>query len=114
MKLSIVMPVYNEGPTIAAMLDKVRQVRLIGDIEKELVVVNDASGDNSEESILEYKRSHPDAPISYVKHDVNMGKGAAIHTGIRQATGDFLVVQDADLEYDPPEFHLSSSRSSTV
>ncbi len=106
MKLSIVMPVYNEGPTIAAMLDKVRQVRLIGDIEKELVVVNDASGDNSEESILEYKRSHPDAPISYVKHDVNMGKGAAIHTGIRQATGDFLVVQDADLEYDPQEFNL--------
>jgi len=106
MKLSIIMPVYNEGPFVAEMLEKIREVRLAGDIEKELIVVNDASRDNTEEAILEYRRSHPEVPISYARHEKNMGKGAAIHTGIRKATGDFLIIQDADLEYDPREFNL--------
>jgi len=106
MKLSIIMPVYNEGPFVADMLEKIREVRLAGDIEKELIVVNDASRDNTEEAILEYRRSHPEVPISYTRHEKNMGKGAAIHTGIRKATGDFLIIQDADLEYDPREFNL--------
>jgi glycosyltransferase involved in cell wall biosynthesis len=106
MKLSIIVPAYNEGPTIADICEKVRQVRLIGDIEKEVVVVNDASTDNTEEAVLRYKGEHPDLTILYLKHEVNRGKGAALRTGIRGATGDYLIVQDADLEYDPQEFNL--------
>lgn len=106
MKLSIIVPAYNEGPTIGDICEKVRQVRLVGDVEKEVVVVNDASSDNTEEAVLEYRDRHPDLPILYLKHEINRGKGAALHTGIRGATGDYLIVQDADLEYDPQEFNL--------
>ncbi len=106
MKLSIIVPAYNEGPTIGDICEKVRQVRLVGDVEKEVVVVNDASSDNTEEAVLEYRDRHPDLPILYLKHEINKGKGAALHTGIRGATGDYLIVQDADLEYDPQEFNL--------
>ena len=106
MKLSILVPAYNEGPTIADICEKVRQVRLIEGIEKEVVIVNDASSDNTEEAVFAYRDEHPDLPILYLKHEQNMGKGAALHTGIRGATGDYLVVQDADLEYDPREFNL--------
>lgn len=106
MKLSILVPAYNEGPTIADICEKVRQVRLIEGIEKEVVIVNDASSDNTEQAVFAYRDKHPDLPILYLKHEQNMGKGAALHTGIRGATGDYLVVQDADLEYDPQEFNL--------
>jgi glycosyltransferase involved in cell wall biosynthesis len=106
MKLSIIIPAYNEGPTIGGICEKVRQVRLIGDVEKEVIVVNDASSDNTEEAVLAYRDGHPDLPIIYLKHGTNKGKGAALHTGIRGATGDYLIVQDADLEYDPQEFNL--------
>ena len=106
MKLSIIVPAYNEEPTIAHICEKVRQVRLIDNIEKEVVVVNDASTDNTEEAVLRYRDGHPDLPILYLKHEINRGKGAALHTGIRGATGDYLIVQDADLEYDPNEFNL--------
>ncbi|XZF13020.1 glycosyltransferase family 2 protein [Chitinophagaceae bacterium MMS25-I14] len=104
--LSIVIPAYNEGPTIHHILDKVKTVQLIGDIRKEVIIVNDCSKDNTEESILAYKNNNPDMPITYYKHEVNQGKGAALHTGIRKATGDFVIVQDADLEYDPNEYNL--------
>ena len=106
MKLSIIIPAYNEGPTIGNICERVRRVRLIADVEKEVVVVNDASSDNTEEALFRYRESHPDLPVSYLKHDVNRGKGAALRTGIRGATGDFIVVQDADLEYDPEEYNL--------
>ena len=106
MKLSIIIPAYNEGPTIGSICEKVRQVILIGGIEKEVVIVNDASSDNTEEAIFEYRARHPDLPVLYLKHETNKGKGAALHTGIRGATGDYLIVQDADLEYDPQEFNL--------
>jgi len=105
-KLSIIIPAYNEGPTIGNICERVRRVRLIADVEKEVVVVNDASSDNTEEALFRYRESHPDLPVSYLKHDVNRGKGAALRTGIRGATGDFIVVQDADLEYDPEEYNL--------
>lgn len=106
MKLSIIVPAYNEGPTIGHICEKLRQVRLICDVEKEVIVVNDASSDNTEQAVLDYRDAHPDLPIIYSKHGTNRGKGAALHTGIREATGDYVVVQDADLEYDPNEFNL--------
>lgn len=104
--LSIVIPAYNEGPTIHHILNKVKAVVLKGDILKEVIIVNDCSKDNTEEAILAYKAANPDLPISYYKHEVNQGKGAALHTGIQKATGDYVIIQDADLEYDPNEYNV--------
>lgn len=104
--LSIVIPAYNEGPTIHRILDKVKAVELDGGLQKEVIIVNDCSKDNTEESILAYKSANPDLPISYYKHPVNQGKGAALHTGIKMATGDYVIIQDADLEYDPEEYNI--------
>jgi len=105
-KLSIVIPAYNEGPTIHRILDRVKAVTLINDIEKEVIIVNDCSKDSTEESILQYKNNNLDLNIQYFAHEVNMGKGAALHTGISKATGEFLIIQDADLEYDPEEYNI--------
>jgi glycosyltransferase involved in cell wall biosynthesis len=105
-KLSIVIPAYNEGPTIHKILDKVKAVELIGDLEKELIIVNDCSKDNTEEAIHKYMSQNPGLNIQYYKHEVNKGKGAALHTGIKKATGDYLIIQDADLEYDPEEYNI--------
>ena len=105
-KLSIIVPAFNEGRTIHLILDRVAEVRLIGDIEKELILVNDCSTDNTEEVLQEYIKLHPQLNIQYFKHEVNKGKGAAIHTGIQRSTGQYLIIQDADLEYDPEEFNL--------
>ncbi len=104
--LSIVIPAYNEGPTIHRILNKVKAVKLTDDMKKEVIIVNDCSKDNTEESILAYKAANPDLPISYYKHEVNQGKGAALHTGIKKATGDYVIIQDADLEYDPEEYNI--------
>lgn len=106
MILSIIVPAYNEGSTICNVCEKIRQVHLIADIEKEVVLINDASSDNTEEAVFQYRERHPDLPIRYYKHTVNRGKGAAVHTGIQGATGDFVIVQDADLEYNPQEYNL--------
>ncbi|MGN6567614.1 MAG: glycosyltransferase family 2 protein [Flavipsychrobacter sp.] len=105
-KLSIVIPAYNEGPTIHHILNKVKAVKLVNDIEKEVIIVNDCSKDDTEASIMAYQAANPDLPITYYKHEVNQGKGAALHTGIRNATGDYVIIQDADLEYDPEEYNL--------
>jgi len=105
-KLSILIPVYNEGPTIHLILNRIKEVRLINNIQKELILVNDCSTDNTEESIQKYIRENPDMDIRYYKHEKNQGKGAAIHTSIPKATGDYSIIQDADLEYDPEEFNL--------
>jgi len=106
MVLSIIIPAYNEGRTIHQILDKVKEVVLIGNLSKEVVIVNDCSKDNTEEAIKDYIQKSPDLKISYFKHEVNKGKGAAIHTGIKEAIGDYIIVQDADLEYDPNEFNI--------
>lgn len=104
--LSIIIPAYNEGRTIHRILDKVKAVVLNGGMQKEVVIVNDCSKDNTEEAILAYKSANPELPIAYYKHEVNQGKGAALHTGIKYATGDYVIIQDADLEYDPEEYNI--------
>jgi glycosyltransferase involved in cell wall biosynthesis len=105
-KLSIIIPAYNEAKTIHLILNKIKDVELQNQIEKEIIIVNDCSTDDTEEVIHNYLKLHSSLKISYYKHDVNKGKGAALHTGIQKATGDFLIIQDADLEYDPQEYNL--------
>ena len=103
--LSIVMPAYNEGLTIHRILDRIKAVDLADGLQKEVVIVNDCSTDNTEEVILAYVAGNVDLPIRYCKHAMNQGKGAALQTGLDHATGDYVIVQDADLEYDPNEYN---------
>ena len=105
-KLSIIIPAYNEGRTIHFILDKIKKVQLTNGIEKEIIIVNDCSSDNTEEDITKYINSNLDLNIQYLKHEVNKGKGAALHTGIQNASGEFIIIQDADLEYNPEEYNL--------
>jgi glycosyltransferase involved in cell wall biosynthesis len=105
-KLSIVIPVYNEGKTVHLILNKIRKVQLLNSIDKEIIIVNDCSTDDTEESVKRYIEENALLNIRYFKHEVNKGKGAALHTGISKATGEYLVIQDADLEYDPEEYNL--------
>lgn len=106
MILSIVIPAYNEAKTIHLILNKVKEVQLPLSIEKEIIIVNDFSTDNTEDAIIKYKVSNSDLNIQYYKHEINKGKGAALHTGIREAKGDYIIIQDADLEYDPEEYNI--------
>ncbi len=106
MKLSIVIPAYNEAKTIHLILDKVKAVQLLNNIEKQIIIVNDCSTDETEQAIMRYQAENTDVAISYFIHEVNSGKGAAIHTGIKKATGDLVIIQDADLEYDPEEYNI--------
>ena len=105
-KLSIVMPAYNESKTISITLRKVLEVNLISDFIKEIVVVNDCSDDDTEMAVKECMSANAHADIKYLRHSTNQGKGAAIHTGIAYATGDYIIIQDADLEYHPEEYNI--------
>jgi len=105
-KLSILIPAFNEEATLYSILEKLNQLTLENGIQKELVIVNDASTDRTEDVYLEFIRDHKDIEVKYFRQEVNQGKGAAIHRAISEATGEYLVVQDADLEYDPEEFNV--------
>ncbi len=105
-KLSIIIPVYNEESTIYKLLSSLKEVNLMCDITKEIVIINDDSTDGSEAEIERFQSENKDLAISYFKQPKNQGKGAALHKGIKMASGEYLIVQDADLEYDPNEFNI--------
>lgn len=103
--LSVIIPAYNEEATIIRVIESVRSVVLVGGINKEIIVVNDCSRDATRRVVEQFLNDNPGTGIRLLNHEVNKGKGAALHTGIKHATGDFVIVQDADLEYDPREFN---------
>lgn len=105
MKLSILIPVYNEEEFVQEILRRISQVGLVQQFEKEVILVNDCSTDKTKSKIQNYIQSNPNLIIHYHEHEVNKGKGCAIRTGISKATGDYILIQDADLEYDPNEYN---------
>lgn len=105
-KLSIVIPAYNEAATIHLILDKIVGVKLNYNIDFEIIVVNDCSKDGTAEALVSYKNSNPGLKMLIHNQETNQGKGAALHKGIDLATGDLIVIQDADLEYDPNDYNL--------
>ncbi|MDG2227444.1 MAG: glycosyltransferase family 2 protein [Flavobacteriales bacterium] len=104
-KLSIIIPVFNEKETIYKLLGIVQRVILISNIEKELIVVDDCSTDGSLDEIKRYIAETPDHLITLVQHRTNIGKGGSIRTGIQKASGDYTIIQDADLELSPSEYN---------
>lgn len=106
MLLSIIIPSFNESQTIPLILDKIKKVDLTEGLNKEIILVDDCSTDNTGKIIADYIAHNPELNIQYFKHSINTGKGSALHTGIKEAKGNYIIIQDADLEYDPEEYNI--------
>jgi glycosyltransferase involved in cell wall biosynthesis len=106
MKLSILIPAYNEERTIQTILQKVKEVELELRVEKEIIIINDCSTDKTIKRVNEFMTAHPEMNIQLFSQSKNLGKGAAINRAIKECSGDYLIIQDADLEYDPHEYNL--------
>lgn len=105
MTLSIVIPAFNEAATIHLILSKIKDTQLIGGLQKEVLIVDDCSTDNTELAIKKYQTENPKFFIRYFRNEKNKGKGFSLVRGLKEATGEFVIVQDADLEYDPEEYN---------
>lgn len=105
-KLSIIIPAYNESKTITRILEKIISVNLPNNIKKEIIIIDDCSTDDTKEKVEEAKQSYPTAFIRYIKLKENSGKGYAVQTGITHSTGEIIIIQDADLEYDPNDYSI--------
>jgi glycosyltransferase involved in cell wall biosynthesis len=106
LKLSIIVPIFNEENTIILILNRIKDVELIENVKKEVILVNDCSTDETDLLICYFIKENPSMDIVYHIQEINQGKGASIHKGIYLASGDFILVQDADLEYDPDEYNI--------
>lgn len=104
--LSIVIPAFNEEKTIVKILNKIKGAELPINWDKEILITNDCSTDSTELAIKEYMDKNSEMDISYFKHYKNKGKGSALHTSIEYAKGDYIIIQDADLEYNPEEYSV--------
>lgn len=105
-KLTIVVPAYNEGRNIGALLDRVLAVRLPYGIGREIIIVDDGSADDTYKVADNYVKAHPQEPLRLLRHERNRGKGRAIRTALEYASGDFLIIQDGDLELDPNDIAI--------
>ena len=103
MLLSIIIPVYNEANLVCELLSKVVNLRLEHGWEKELIVVDDGSSDGTHAAVEAFMVRHPEAAMRFLRHPANKGNGAGVRTGMQAARGDVLIIQDADLEYDPED-----------
>jgi glycosyltransferase involved in cell wall biosynthesis len=103
--LSIIIPAYNETATICMLLDRVLNVKLIRNMQKEILIINDGSADNTEEMVTDYIAKHVTERIILVNQPFNQGKGAAIRKGLEKVTGDYVIIQDADLENNPQDYN---------
>ena len=104
-KLSILIPVFNEANTIYSILEKIKYTQLLNNIDREIIIVNDCSTDNTLSIINKYKEKNKELDIKLFSLEYNQGKGAAIHQAIKHACGEFIIIQDADLEYDPNDYN---------
>lgn len=105
-KLSVIIPVYNEEHTVISVLEKVYNVQLTGGITKEIIIINDASVDGSRKRIEDFISGKKDSCFRFFNHEINKGKGGSIHTALEKITGDYFIIQDADLELNPEDFNV--------